>query len=91
MNRISVLTSCTLMLWLSCVPQSLPAQDYQQARAELVEEIGEHVRRTARYLGRDRLDERVLEAIASVPRHEFVPQSIRHLAYENRPLPIGHG
>ena len=27
----------------------------------------------------------------SVPRHEFVPEHYRHLAYEDRPLPIGHG
>jgi protein-L-isoaspartate(D-aspartate) O-methyltransferase len=26
-----------------------------------------------------------------VPRHKFVPPSQRHLAYQNRPLPIGHG
>jgi protein-L-isoaspartate(D-aspartate) O-methyltransferase len=26
-----------------------------------------------------------------VPRHEFVPESERRYAYENRPLPIGHG
>src|SRR5215210_4021832 len=26
-----------------------------------------------------------------VPRHEFVPEYVRDAAYENRPLPIGHG
>ena len=31
----------------------------------------------------------VLDAIASVPREEFVPPESRKLAYENRPLPIG--
>lgn len=36
-------------------------------------------------------DARVLEAIKKVPRHAFVPGSIRDLAYENRPLPIGEG
>lgn len=36
-------------------------------------------------------DRRVLDAIAKVPRHEFVyPDQIAH-AYENRPLPIGEG
>jgi protein-L-isoaspartate(D-aspartate) O-methyltransferase len=29
--------------------------------------------------------------MASVPRHEFVPASQRSLAYEDGPLPIGHG
>jgi protein-L-isoaspartate(D-aspartate) O-methyltransferase len=37
------------------------------------------------------LDPRVLQAMDEVPRHEFVPESIRASAYEDRPLPIGHG
>ena len=36
-------------------------------------------------------DRRVLEAIARVPRERFVAQELRAHAYENRPLPIGHG
>ena len=35
-------------------------------------------------------DERVLDALATVPRHLFVPSSVRDQAYENIPLPIGH-
>jgi len=33
----------------------------------------------------------VLRARATVPRREFVPPEIRQSAYEDRPLPIGHG
>ena len=36
-------------------------------------------------------DPLVLEAMRSVPRHEFVPESIWHDAYEDHPLPIGKG
>jgi protein-L-isoaspartate(D-aspartate) O-methyltransferase len=36
-------------------------------------------------------DPRVLAAILEVPRHEFVPESLRADAYEDRPLPIGAG
>jgi protein-L-isoaspartate(D-aspartate) O-methyltransferase len=36
-------------------------------------------------------DLRVLHAIATVPRHRFVPESLRHRAYEDIPLPIGAG
>jgi protein-L-isoaspartate(D-aspartate) O-methyltransferase len=36
-------------------------------------------------------DERVLEAMARVPRHEFAPQTYRDQAYEDHPLPIGEG
>ena len=36
-------------------------------------------------------DQRVLHALRRVPRHEFVPASERSIAYEDYPLPIGHG
>jgi protein-L-isoaspartate(D-aspartate) O-methyltransferase len=34
-------------------------------------------------------DERVLEAMFKVPRHEFVPAAFLRAAYDDRPLPIG--
>jgi protein-L-isoaspartate(D-aspartate) O-methyltransferase len=36
-------------------------------------------------------DPRVLEAMRRVPRELFVDASLRERAYEDRPLPIGHG
>jgi protein-L-isoaspartate(D-aspartate) O-methyltransferase len=36
-------------------------------------------------------DARVLEAMRAVPRHRFVPEALQHLAYADRPLPIGQG
>lgn len=36
-------------------------------------------------------DDRVLGAIAQVPRHRFVPDRLQHLAYADRALPIGEG
>ena len=36
-------------------------------------------------------DPRVLEAMGSVPRHEFVLEEFRDRAYEDYPLPIGEG
>ncbi len=36
-------------------------------------------------------DERVLAAMEEVPRHQFVPEYLRHAAYEDGPLPIGEG
>jgi protein-L-isoaspartate(D-aspartate) O-methyltransferase len=36
-------------------------------------------------------DPAVLGAMYSVPRHEFVPPEYLDLAYDDRPLPIGHG
>jgi protein-L-isoaspartate(D-aspartate) O-methyltransferase len=34
---------------------------------------------------------RILEALAAVPRHQFVPVQFRHDAYADKPLPIGEG
>lgn len=36
-------------------------------------------------------DSRVLSAMRRVPRHELVPEAARHRAYDDTPLPIGHG
>jgi protein-L-isoaspartate(D-aspartate) O-methyltransferase len=36
-------------------------------------------------------DERVLAAVAAVPRELFVPSALQRLAYVDRPLPIGGG
>ena len=35
--------------------------------------------------------EGVVRAMSEVPRHEFVPEEYRPEAYDDRPLPIGHG
>ena len=38
---------------------------------------------------RDVADPRVLAAMRAVPRHRFVPESLRREAYDDNPLPIG--
>jgi protein-L-isoaspartate(D-aspartate) O-methyltransferase len=40
---------------------------------------------------RDVVDERVLAAMRSIPRHLFVPPGSRGSAYDDHPVPIGHG
>lgn len=40
---------------------------------------------------RDIKDARVLNAMRKVPRHEFVPETVREQAYDDSPLPIGYG
>jgi protein-L-isoaspartate(D-aspartate) O-methyltransferase len=52
--------------------------DFEAARAELVEHLSTEIS-----------DQRVLAAMASIPRELFVPSEKQHLAYEDRPLPIG--
>jgi protein-L-isoaspartate(D-aspartate) O-methyltransferase len=68
------------------------AQDiFQQQRHELVNLIKGEVTMTSDFLGQGSVDERVLDAIRKVPRHEFVSDDQRPYAYDNRPLPIGYG
>jgi len=61
------------------------------AREAMVAEIEAEVAGTRKWLGKDKLDPWVIEALAKVPRHLFVPTLAQASAYENRPQPIGHG
>ncbi len=45
----------------------------------------------ARDTGADALKADVMQSLGAVERHKFVPARQQSLAYENRPLPIGHG
>jgi protein-L-isoaspartate(D-aspartate) O-methyltransferase len=85
-----LLMSVLLAGWLGGAPPAARDNDYAQQRQRLVETVEEHVRETSDYLGRARLDPRVMKALGTVARHEFVPAKLRDRAYENRPLPIGH-
>ena len=64
---------------------------YEALRKGMVQEIEADVAVTSARIGKRALDPRVMEAMATVPRHEFVPPAETAHAYENRPLPIGHG
>lgn len=57
----------------------------------LLNEIREEMWNTRHLTGRSALDARVMEALREVPRHAFVPDDLKHGAYANHPLPIGHG
>ncbi len=52
--------------------------NFKAARAGLIEQLSHEIK-----------DKRVLAAMSRLPRELFVPPESRHLAYEDRPLPIG--
>jgi len=84
------------LFWIGVVPllllaSAVSADDYADARQNLVDIIEQDVRDTSLYLDKEALDPRVMKAMGKVPRHEFVPAIQRHRAYTNRPLPIGYG
>jgi len=70
------------LLFLTCSAQKGDKDFYQAARQQMVTE---DIQRR----GID--DPRVLEAMLKVERHLFVPKDYRHMAYADRPLPIGEG
>jgi protein-L-isoaspartate(D-aspartate) O-methyltransferase len=63
-------------------PVEASAAELAEARARMVE---------LQLRSRGIVDERVLAAMARVPRELFVPDNLAHLAYEDGALPIGFG
>jgi protein-L-isoaspartate(D-aspartate) O-methyltransferase len=63
--------------------------DFEQEREEMIAAIRVIAEHLAEDIGKAVLDDRVLRAMAKVPRHEFVPVELQHYAYLNRPIPIG--
>ncbi len=57
----------------------------------MLRDIRREVELTRLMIGRDQFDDRVMEAIGKVPRHVFVAPELQRYAYDNGPLPIGHG
>ncbi len=79
MSRFWLLLLCLSLL--ACKPETpLRAADAVEREAMVQTQIA----------ARKVKDARVLAAMRSVPRHEFVPAELRAYAYEDRPLPIGY-
>ncbi len=64
---------------------------YTAWREQMLDDIAVHTRHTSAQIGKETLNQRVMAAVAKVPRHEFVPVEMKSFAYINRPLPIGFG
>jgi protein-L-isoaspartate(D-aspartate) O-methyltransferase len=67
------------------------AGETASARQTLLDTIAREVALFGTGDGERRLDQRVIDALAKVPREQFVPADLVPRAYDNRPLPIGHG
>jgi len=81
------LPSCLVFLavaHLMFCPLTVTAEDsFTQARQRMVSELASGDQGIT--------NARVLAAMGKVPRHEFVPDRLQSQAYQQRPLPIGHG
>ena len=80
-----------LALAWSGVARAEAAAHLDEMRGGMLEAIADTTTRTASSTGVEAIAPEVMAALDRVPRHEFVPPEIADLAYENRPLPIGHG
>ena len=56
--------------------------NYEKERSRMVDD---------QIVGRGVKDERVLAVMRKIPRHEFLPEGIRGMAYNDSALPIGEG
>jgi protein-L-isoaspartate(D-aspartate) O-methyltransferase len=65
------------------------AKFFEEQRREMIAAIRAIAEQVAPQIGKTALEERVLRAMAKVPRHEFVPVEVQQYAYLNRPIPIG--
>lgn len=93
MKRVATqILFCILAAFLS-FNTVLNAEDdsYKALREGMVREIEADVKFTSERIGKKALDSRVMDIMRKVPRHEFVPASLKSHAYENRPLSIGYG
>ena len=62
---------------------------FEGQRREMIAAIRVIAEHLTAEIGKTALDDRVLRAMAKVPRREFVPVEVQPYAYLNRPLPIG--
>ena len=62
---------------------------FANLRNQMVAEIAAEAALTVQHTGRAAFADRVMQAMAHVPRHAFVPPDLKAYGYLNRPLPIG--
>src|SRR5438874_10976290 len=80
-NRISLWLGLTLIIATACHRTPTSSSEFATERQRMVEE---------QLKPRGIHDERVLAAMAKVPREEFVPENLRAQSYSDNALPIGH-
>ena len=78
-------------LCMNIFTYTVRADDFASQRQRMIHEIDDMVAQTEEYIGKTELDKQVMDAMATVPRHEFVPDEILPYAYVNSALPITHG
>jgi protein-L-isoaspartate(D-aspartate) O-methyltransferase len=81
MRRLAQSLTIAAIAAVGCGQKPTPTSDFASERQRMVEQ---------QLKTRGIKDERVLAAMAKVPREEFVPQDSRAASYDDGPLPIGY-
>jgi len=66
-------------------------REFVKMRQHMIAEVVAEAVFLTQQLGKPAFAARVVDAMADVPRHEFVPLEVKPYAYLNRPLPVGYG
>lgn len=84
--------ACAALVVMACRSETQPPPPVRsEKQVERDPRAAERARMVAESIeARGIRDPRLLEAMRRVQRHELVPPEVRHRAYEDRPLPIGH-
>jgi len=82
-------STCFCLLMFSC--KGMTSDKYEEPRRDMVRFIEANVHVSRLYIDKEKLDPRVMSVMGRVERHKFVPLALQYVAYENEPLPIGHG
>ena len=88
MYRNAFIALCLSLTALQACAQS----EFADEREFMVEQVVRLAELTGEETARPQFADRVIDALRTVPRHEFVPEPFRGAAaYRNSPLPIGNG
>ena len=63
----------------------------EEGMRRMLDDIRADISYTQPLTGKAAFSEAVMEAMAAVPREQFVPDDLRHSAFNDGPLPIGYG
>jgi protein-L-isoaspartate(D-aspartate) O-methyltransferase len=90
-SRLSRCVALAGVMLVATAANASADQEFADEREQMIETIEQHAATAGPALEGDALEPKVLDAMQSVPRHAFVPDDVRNQAYQDQPLPIGHG
>ena len=91
-NSLVRLAAPGLLILLSTISEAANDEArLSKAREAMVWKIEQQVRSIRKIVGEEGFSPPVLQAMRTVKRHLFVPERLRWMAYEDRPVPIGYG